>query len=155
MGSVKTVHTTGDNDPEIFPKDYHAYYLYCDKCGSFEIKQWIEPPNHMELIRLEKRLGQLATVSLVATLISIVLAIFGLYIFLGITLLALTGWYVGASLVGAKIRYLGVYCAKCQTRYENNSRFMVNFKENPLGLTMSDLPLPLYLNYQIRGNYLQ
>ena len=40
MASVSDIIITGDNDPEIFPEQYHMHYLYCDACGTFELEPW-------------------------------------------------------------------------------------------------------------------
>lgn len=38
MGCVTDITTTGDNDEPIFPESYYRHYLYCDQCGSFDLR---------------------------------------------------------------------------------------------------------------------
>ncbi len=66
MGSVTDLTVSGDNDEPIFPIEYYRHYMYCDVCGSFELKHWKDweedfQSTHREsvLTRLFKRLTAL------------------------------------------------------------------------------------------------
>ena len=151
MGSVMNVSMTGDNDPPIYPEEQTIHYVYCDECGSFAIKHWIEPENHLQLMQWEDRFNSAMTFFLVATVLSVILAFFGLFPLLIISLLGLGVSYAGAEWLGRRIDFRGVYCADCQTQYKNRSPFFDNVKENPRGFTMADVPKPLYEVYQVPG----
>lgn len=64
MGSVRDLYTTGDNDPEIEPRQYYRHYLYCDACGSFALDPWTAPG---EVERVERKRHRLAMAALVAS----------------------------------------------------------------------------------------
>ena len=151
MGSVRDVTMTGDNDIPIFPEERVIHYVYCDECGSFAIKHWIEPENHMQLMQWRTRLDQVATFFMVMLVISAILLFFGLLTPLIVAVIALIGTYTGTAVLARRIKFRGVYCADCQTRYENPSLFFDNVHENPRQLTMSDVKRPLYEVYQISG----
>ncbi len=53
MGSVRSLYTTGDNDPEIEPVQYDRHYLYCDACGSFKLTPWAGPNEREKAQRIE------------------------------------------------------------------------------------------------------
>jgi hypothetical protein len=60
VGSVPSLYTTGDNDPEIEPTQYYRHYFYCDECGAFELAPWVEPESHQRIERFRRRLGMTA-----------------------------------------------------------------------------------------------
>ena len=151
MGSVTNLTTTGDNDPEIFPVQYYNHYMYCDNCGSFQIKIWIEPENYLQLQRIDKWLTRLVIIAVLATLLAAVIALMGLPLLFVISLLVLIGAAVALNRVKERIQYRGVCCENCQTTYKYGSAFFTEAEKNPRGYTMEDVPTPLYLTYQIRG----
>lgn len=59
MGSVTDLYTTGDNDPQIEPRQYYRHYLYCDECGSFDLTSW-EGAEDQAIERTRKKLGAFA-----------------------------------------------------------------------------------------------
>jgi len=65
MGSVPDVYTTGDNDPQIEPESYFRHYLYCDACGSFDLRTWTEVPKIPGQEGQRKWLGIIAAGSLI------------------------------------------------------------------------------------------
>lgn len=146
MGRVTEIRQTGDNDESIYPIRYYMHYLYCDQCGSFAIKHWIEPDNHLQI---DKRKRRLTNAAIVVTLVGIV---FGLLIPLALIIFAslLALILLARFLFVPKIHYKGAYCADCSTQYENGTPFFSS-TENPRNYTMDDVPLPLNTNYQVRG----
>lgn len=151
VGSVENVVTTGDNDEPIFPVQYYNYYIYCDKCGSFKLRYWLEPKNHAEI---EQKIGRVKGVrngAAAASAVSAVLAFFGGFVCLGVSLVVLIGAVVWASYLDSKIEMRGVRCEECETEYAYGSPFFTNFKENPRNYSMEDAPKPLYTVYQIKG----
>lgn len=151
MGSVPDLVTTGDNDPEIYPVQYYRHYLYCDECGSFELDPWVEPENHRQIEKIQKRLNQVAIVSLIAAIVSTILAFLGMPILLLFSLIVLIGSAGAAAILGSRIRDLGVRCKQCQTTYAFGSPLFKATAENPRQYTMADVPRPLYRNYWVRG----
>lgn len=151
MGSVEDIVTTGDNDEPIYPIQYYNYYMYCDNCGSFKLRYWLGPENHVEI---ERKIGQVKRVRNVAgaaTAVSVLLAFMGAVICLGVSLVVLVGTVVWASYMDAKIEMKGVRCEECGTEYAYGSPFFTQFKENPRNYSMGDVPKPLYTVYQIKG----
>ena len=69
MGRITEIRTSGDNDEPINPVRYEMHYLYCDNCGSFDIKHWTEPPNYQDLEGRVKQMGRLAVQDWVESLI--------------------------------------------------------------------------------------
>ncbi|MCF8243830.1 MAG: hypothetical protein K9J37_02060 [Saprospiraceae bacterium] len=166
MGSVKSLTTTGDNDPELFPEEYYRHYMYCDDCGSFKIEPWIIPENHPQLTKLQGWIVNLGAVSLVSVIISAValafwiisdLVLTGAFIFgsdmiiwLGLSLIALYLTKTLGSAVSSKIKHFGVRCGKCKKEYKNGSYFFTKLDYNPKHFTMADVPLPRNTTYWIR-----
>lgn len=68
MGSVRDLYTSGDNDPEIEPVRSFRHYLYCDACGSFELRPWQTPPEGSGA----KKRQALDRVAILATLLTMV-----------------------------------------------------------------------------------
>jgi hypothetical protein len=56
LGNVAVLTTSGDNDPELEPVQYYRHYLYCDRCGSFELESW-QTGQQSALDRYRERLG--------------------------------------------------------------------------------------------------
>lgn len=68
MGSVPHLYTTGDNDPEIEPRQYYRHYLYCDACGSFDLEPWTTG----DTAAIAKKRARLAKAARIATLLLVV-----------------------------------------------------------------------------------
>lgn len=154
MGSVIDIITTGDNDEELYPTRYYQHYVYCDNCGSFAIKHWSATKDaqaYLNYVKLESRLEWALGTSVVAIVLSIFLSFMGLFICLGISVLALIGSGIGLREIKKKTELYGLYCADCQTEYPYGAPFFAAMEENPRNLTMDDVPLPLYEVYQMRG----
>ncbi len=167
MGSVKSLTTTGDNDPELFPEEYYRHYMYCDDCGSFKIVPWIMPKNHLQLTKQQRWMENLGVVSLVSVIISAAvwgfwiisdLALTGAFIldpdmitWLGLSLIALYFSKTRGAAVSSKIKRLGVRCERCNKEYENGSQFFTDLNDNPRDFTMADVPFPRNTTYSIRG----
>jgi hypothetical protein len=69
MGSVRSLYTTGDNDPEIEPVQLYRHYLYCDACGSFDL-QSLQTPQDEARKRKRRRLAQIAILSSMLVVVS-------------------------------------------------------------------------------------
>jgi hypothetical protein len=122
MGSITNLTISGDNDDPIFPVKYYRHYMYCDVCGSFELKHWMytyEDDQPQENDGLLKRVLDKAE-----------------------------------AMMRSKHASKGVRCEQCHTTYAYGSPFFVDFKANPRGFTMDDVPLPLYKVYWIKGEEL-
>ncbi|MCB9081666.1 MAG: hypothetical protein H6555_08150 [Lewinellaceae bacterium] len=167
MGSVTNLTTTGDSDPEIFPETYYRHYMYCDRCGSFDIKPWIEPENHVQLAKQQRRAENGMTAAFVSLVLAGAVVLFSILstLFLAgafilpeyeITWLVLSAilYYIfrsRAAVVEAKIQRLGVRCGSCQATYKNGSTFFTDLTLNPKNYAMEDVPLPLNATFWIRG----
>lgn len=151
MGRVTEVRISGDNDSPIYPVRYEMHYLYCDQCGSFEIKNWVEPENYEVLENRVQQLGKLAGG------IAAGVGIFTIFTFLDAIPIVLIGAVIVILLliirarIKSRIKQRGVFCANCNAEYEYGSPFFFK-EENPKGYTIDDLPLPLNKNYQIVGS---
>jgi len=159
MASVTDLTTTGDNDPEIFPVQYYRHYMYCDRCGSFQIEPWVEPDNHRQLAGIRKRIEQGASLCLIIAIISFVVGLVSfianlvfagtltmpIYSLLGsgLSLIALFFMLGMASFVEAKVRYRGLRCGACLETYENGGAFFTSLANNPRNYSMKDVPRPL------------
>ena len=154
MGGVTNIEISGDNDPEIFPTKYFNHYLYCDHCGSFDLIGLIEPSNYQQLESIEKWLyyitGAFIAISLFWMLIDLSIDWF---LILSIILLVMGSFFFG-KWVSSKIVNDGVLCQSCDTHFQPDSLFFKTYEDNPRNLTMSDVPKPLYKNYQIKGENL-
>ncbi len=151
MSSVEDIVTTGDNDEPIFPVKYYNYYMYCDNCGSFGLKYWLEPENHGALERQIAQVKRVRNWAGAATVVSAVFAFLGAFLCLGVSLVVLIGTALVASYLDSKIEIRGVRCEDCETTYAYGSQFFTQFKENPRNFSMNDVPRPLYNVYQIKG----
>ncbi len=150
MASVTDTITTGDNDEPIFPEKRVIHYMYCDNCGSFSLTDWLEPVNYQELLQQKERANQVRNVALVATLVTAVLALFGLPIFLFFSLIIMAGAAAVSSYIDRKIHLHGVICQECHITYVNGSSFFTKPDNNPRHYTMANVPRPLYNVYQIK-----
>jgi hypothetical protein len=70
VGSVASLYTTGDNDPEIHPTPYYRHFFYCDACGAFALESWVRPQNHQSLETLRHRLARAASYVTLPTVIA-------------------------------------------------------------------------------------
>lgn len=153
MGRVTEIRISGDNDAPIYPVRYEMHYLYCDECGSFELKTWVEPEDHEVLENRARQLGQLAGG------IAAGVGIFTIFTFLDAIPIILIGAVVVIVLliirgrIKSRIKDRGVYCTRCNSRYEYGSPFFSS-EANPKNYTEEDIPTPLYQNYQIIGSIL-
>lgn len=112
MGSVTTIYTTGDNDPELEPTQYLRHYLYCDACGSFDFETWHGSPATGVVARGRLRTAALAVVpaALAAGWVALGIGwpptvpawlLVGLaYWALGVTIIRRYIWGAGGSTVG-------------------------------------------------------
>ncbi len=151
MGSVTNLEVSGDNDPEIYQVKYFNHYLYCDDCGSFELKELIEPSNFKFLEKIEKWtfyvIGAYILICIFWMLVDFSLDWFLIFsIVFGVLGALLFSWWVNS-----KITNNGVVCMSCEKHYSTDSIFFKSYEENPKNFTMSDVPKPLYKTYQIRG----
>lgn len=163
MGSVKDITVTGDNDPEIYPVEYYRHYMYCDKCGSFDIKAWIEPENHEQITYRGEWMEKLSWGFFASAVLSGVVGLIclaftdavdiaiKLFILMGISLLLGAGTMYLSVWITSKIKYPGVRCDECLTKYENGSPFFTDLDNNPLDYSMDSVPLPLNKTYWIRS----
>lgn len=166
MGSVKVLTTTGDNDPEIFPVDYYRYYMYCDNCGSFQLRSWIESDFDSPIARRQQWINKISKISLISAIASAVFGIICLIsnlIFMG--KIALDWWvlvWFGISVIifliftsldsfDDLIQTEVVGCGACGQEYERGSAFFADLEQNPRNFSMKDVPLPLNKTYWIRG----
>ena len=172
MGCVTDLTTTGDNDEEIDPVDYYRHYMYCDKCGSFKIQQWLEPENHLDLFKTQERLGKASTFFLSATIFFFIMGcivgapdlfsggliagevldfILTVLLFSGPTLIFFFVLMRQEDVVGSKIHNRGVRCGQCGEEYETGNPFFDGHDQNPRNYSMEDVPLPRNTTYWIRG----
>lgn len=153
MGSVPSLTTTGDNDPEIVPVSYYRHYLYCDACGSFELDQWITPANWQQIETTRRRLGMAALLSLPVVAVGAWLAsevYRPLVVFLA-GLVVIVGLLVVRAVLGSKIESMGMRCRRCDSTYRYGSPFFTDLDANPRNLTVADVPRPLGSSPYSRG----
>jgi hypothetical protein len=153
MGSVPSLTTTGDNDPEIVPVRYNRHYLYCDACGSFELDPWITPGDWKGIEKTRRRLGMAALISLPTVAVGAWLAS-GLYLRWLVLLVGLTvivGLLVVRGVLGSRIECVGMRCRQCDATYRNGSPFFTDRDANPRNLTVADVPRPLGSSPYSRG----
>ncbi|MFT4566053.1 MAG: hypothetical protein ACI9FN_001006 [Saprospiraceae bacterium] len=167
MGSVKTLSITGDNDQEIHPTEYYRHYMYCDKCGSFDIKNWKEPDNHEQLAKKVERFEKIAygffTSAVLAAVIILLWFIIelifadkidiskSLFVILGVTVVMVLLSMFLSGVLSSKIKHLGVFCDQCSETYENGSVFFNELDSNPRNYTMDHVPRPVNTNYWVRS----
>ena len=151
MGSVTDITISGDNDEPIYPVRYKMHYMYCDHCGSFNLKSWMEPKNYLRLQRLKKYLERLSIFAFIIGL-ALILMKDDLFVFILAFFLIL---FLGIIfIISRTIKNKGIYCEDCESTYENGSSFFVSLEENPRNYKMGDVPLPLYKTYRITGEIL-
>lgn len=153
MGSVRSLTTTGDNDPEIVPVSYYRHYLYCDACGSFALDPWITPDTWKGIEKARRGLG-------IAALISLPIVVVGPWFVSGFYpplrvllagLIVIVGLLVVRAVLGSRIEYVGMRCRRCNSTYRNGSPFFTDLDSNPRNLTVADVPRPLGSSPYSRG----
>lgn len=120
MGSVASVYTTGDNDPELEPTQYYRHYFYCDQCGSFDLVPWEEPANHEDLEASRHRLAKAASYVALALVLAAslvlgfgpglsfgVVTVFGIALYVAIRGLALVGTDEGRRVIADRWGVVG------------------------------------------------
>jgi hypothetical protein len=153
MGRVTEIRTSGDNDPPIHPVRYEMHYLYCDECGSFDLRTWVEPDNHEVLEERVKLLGRLAAGLAGLTGFLTILVFLDAIPYIIVGAIVVIGLLIVRSRIKAKIKEPGLYCNDCHTKYLYGTPFFSS-EENPKGYTMEEVPRPLNMNYQIVGRML-
>jgi len=167
MGSVSVLTSTGDNDPEIYPTDYYRHYLYCDQCGSFDLKLWPITKNWHRLHRMTERLNLLNVLSLWAALAAVVIALVtvavgfllgggfvfpeGSILFLLLSLMVYGGSWLPLRALESKTEFRGVRCDRCEKVYEDGSPLFTDHDNNPRNYTEKDVPPPAHNPYWVRG----
>ncbi|MCP9767894.1 hypothetical protein EGI22_08215 [Lacihabitans sp. LS3-19] len=171
MGNVKHLTATGDNDADIYPRKYFRHYMYCDRCGSFDLKLWVEPENHETLAKRREKFDRIAGFCFWAFVFFIAITVIWALLYylmsngiefqiltIFIAVFFLTGFVIFFSLAkrnGDKIKYLGVECAQCTEKYKYGSIFFDALDRNLFKYTIKDVPLPLSRNYWIEGGIVE
>ena len=153
MGRITEIRTSGDNDEPIHPVRYEMHYLYCDNCGSFDIKHWTEPPNYQDLEGRVKQMGRIAGVLTAVMFFSSIFVFWSAIPFIMIMSVVLITLLLLRARIKSKIKEKGVHCGHCNTQYEYGTPFFSS-EENSKGFTMKDVPLPLNTNYTMVGSML-
>lgn len=166
MGCVTEQAVTGDNDPEVDQVRYYRHYLYCDACGSFDLKARLTP-NHAIISGAVKWLDRVVTVLiflayfLAALQVAyILIALFDgefsfgpiIWVLVPVAVVLIGVTFVSTLLEG-KVEMLGVRCQTCGKEYDQASSFFTDFQANPHNLSVEDIPRPTSQTYWVRGAY--
>lgn len=151
MGSVTNLQTTGDNDREMYPVQYHNHYMYCAVCGSFEFEPNYDPGPGQNVLMREKWLFRIAIVYSVLTIIWMLWIPSLDWVLIGSIVLLLIVAFAFSMWANRKVEGGGVVCKGCSKFYPPGASFFNSYEDNPRNFTMDDVPRPLYKVYQIRG----
>ncbi len=167
MGFVTEKATTGDNDPELFPTEYNLHYMYCDRCGSFDIKPWIEPNNHAELTKVAGHIERFVFAAIISGCLALVVCVLSLLmnwiqtktvfvsleliLWLVISVLAFFIFQGWAQKFEEKVHFRGVKCLSCKSQYANGSSSLTETTHNPREYALSDVPMPRNTTYSVRS----
>ena len=147
MGSVTESTVTGDNDPDIYPREYTRRYFYCNQCGSFKlkfislVKQAPPPQNTSWPVTL------LSCSVVLALLFCIFWVVFDLILDMVHWGYLVPIWFV-VSVYGLyrydtpsakKPKGDGLHCENCHQEYLFGSAFFTK-KTNPKRFTVDDIP---------------
>lgn len=155
MGSVTEIITIQNVERASGASKYEMHYLYCDRCGSFELTEWILPDNHLQLEKYQRWLTILVFLAAFSTLIGIVrLIAAGAFWWASFSLVALLLLIGLQRYLSGQIKEKGVCCQKCGAEFEYDSPFFKNLADNPRQLSLEDMDIPKGFVYKIQGRYL-
>ncbi len=155
MGSVTKVVTIEDGEGPSGASQYEMHYLYCNNCGSFELKNWKDPENYVELEKFQRWnviLIYLAAFSTLAGIIRFIAA--GAMWWLSVSFLILLMLIALQRYLSAQVKEKGLRCDNCDTTYEYDSAFFKHLTDNPRNLSLVDSDIPESFTYKIQGKYL-